>query len=90
MNGHFIGFHIQKLEWTTPIISSFQLIKIYVNNPAQFLGVKFKKFTKVTKIATQGRPNVNQWVKSYTLAYSLDGITFTSYKVNGRTKVIDF
>jgi hypothetical protein len=41
----------------------------------------------ITAIATQGRSNYNQWVKTYSVSYSLDGKTFESCKINGAVKV---
>ena len=39
--------------------------------------------TQVTGIKTQGQEHDTcQWVKSYTISYSNDGINFTAYKQN--------
>ena len=43
--------------------------------------------TKVTRIATQGRNNANQWVKEYKLQYSNDGMNFQHYKEQNTDKV---
>ena len=62
----------------------------WLSSPAdtnQYLQVTFKKWTKVTGIASQGRGNAGQWVKSYTLLYTYDGIFFRHYKQSGRTAV---
>ena len=53
-----------------------------------WLQVDFGALTKVTRVATQGRENSNQWVKKYWVSYSMDGSTFHIYKENGRIKVI--
>ena len=45
----------------------------------QFLLFDFGKVTKVTAAATQGRSDANWMVTSYTLAYSLDAVSFTPY-----------
>ena len=50
------------------------------NNNNQWLMVSFGKWVKVTAIATQGRYNKNQWVRSYRLSFSYDGVFFYSYK----------
>ena len=44
---------------------------------------------KITKLATQGRNDYgDQWVKSYTLAYSADGSNvFQTYQENELDKV---
>lgn len=57
------------------------------NNVNQWLLVDFDREMKITRISTQGRHDRNQWIKSYTLEYSLNGVTFTQYKVNGVVKV---
>ena len=41
--------------------------------------VDFGNWTKVTRISTQGRQDVPQWVKKYRVSYSYDGIFFTDY-----------
>lgn len=49
------------------------------NNVFQWLQVDFTSPVKITAIATQGRSDYNQWVKSYRLQYSLDGGHFYDY-----------
>ena len=49
------------------------------NDVNQFLQFDLGKVTKVTAVATQGRSDANWLVTSYTLAYSVDGGSFTSY-----------
>jgi hypothetical protein len=46
----------------------------------QWLQIDFKYKATVTEILTQGRTQYDQWVKSYTIAYSDDGVNFTTYK----------
>ncbi|CAB4003658.1 Hypothetical predicted protein [Paramuricea clavata] len=54
----------------------------------QWLQIDFKYKATVTEILTQGRPDYNQWVRSYTIAYSDDGVNFTTYKGDkGQDKV---
>lgn len=45
------------------------------------------RYTKVTRIATQGRANEasKQWVTEYKVQYSNDGLRFTNYSEKGRT-----
>ena len=45
------------------------------------------KVSKITRVATQGRYGVNQWVKSYWISYSLDGGFYTQYALQGVIKV---
>ena len=53
----------------------------------QWLQIDFGALTKVYRIASQGRQNSAQWVKSYSLSYSKNGYKFITYKERGRTKV---
>ena len=42
-------------------------------NKGQWVQVDFGKVAKVTKIGTQGRYAVNQYITKYTVSYSIDG-----------------
>ena len=57
------------------------------NNHFQFFQVDFRKPTKVSQVATQGRQNANQWVTQYRLAYSQDGMNWALYKLRDAIKV---
>ena len=57
------------------------------NNHFQFFQVDFRKATKVSHVATQGRQNANQWVTQYRLAYSQDGVNWALYKLRDGIKV---
>ncbi|KXJ06226.1 Venom prothrombin activator oscutarin-C non-catalytic subunit [Exaiptasia diaphana] len=46
----------------------------------EWLQVDLGKVTKVQAVATQGRYDTNQWVRSYTLQYSNNGKTFKKYQ----------
>ena len=46
------------------------------NNQMQWLQADFGGWRKVTAVLTQGRQDSNQWVKSYSLTYSYDGVFF--------------
>ena len=48
----------------------------------QWLQVQFGQRVEIKRVATQGRQNAVQWVKSYTLNYSTDGVVFNQYKTN--------
>ena len=52
------------------------------NDQNQWLQVDFGTEMMISGVATQGRQAINQWVKSYSLSYSLDGRTFYSYQNN--------
>jgi len=50
------------------------------NNPIQWLQVDLKsQYTKVTRVATQGRDDSPQWVTKYKLQFSNDGVNFHYY-----------
>ncbi len=49
----------------------------------QWIQVDLGKEDVVTAIATQGQSNADQWVKTYSLSYSLNGKNFDCYKMNG-------
>ena len=53
----------------------------------QWLQIDFGALTRVSRIATQGRQNSAQWVKSYKLSYSKNGYKYIPYREKGRTKV---
>ena len=46
------------------------------NNANQWLQVHLTVYTRVTRVASQGRHAVLQWVTKYKLQYSIDGNTF--------------
>ena len=48
----------------------------------QWLQVKFVERVEIRRVATQGRPKSNQWVTSYMLNYSSDGLLFYQYRTN--------
>lgn len=57
------------------------------NDQFQYFEVSFGDWTKVTKVATQGRQDGGWWTKSYSLAYSNDGVFFVDYKEDDTVKV---
>ena len=50
------------------------------NDIYQWPQVDLGKYTTVTRIATRGRSDLNQWVTKYRLQYSEDGVNFHFYK----------
>lgn len=58
-----------------------------VQNHNQWFQVDFGVETQVTRIATQGRQNANQYVTKYTLRYSLDKSYWNQYQPFGYTVV---
>ena len=54
----------------------------------QYLQVDFNQNVKITRVATQGRRDWNEWVITYTLQYSADGqSSFQTYQESGIDKV---
>ena len=49
------------------------------NNAYQWLQIDLIRPHKVVRVSTQGRPTVNQWVTSYYLLSSQDGVYFAFY-----------
>ena len=52
-------------------------------NANQWFQIDLGEEGEVAGIATQGRRNANQWVKTYSVSYSSDGVNFQYYKING-------
>ena len=44
------------------------------NNEYQWFQVDLGSWTKVSAVATQGRQDTDQWVKTYSLSFSYDGV----------------
>ena len=58
------------------------------NDLNQWLQVDFELQATVTEIMTQGRSDANQWVKSYAVTYSNNGVFFDAYQKNGTIMVV--
>ncbi|XP_027046414.1 uncharacterized protein LOC113674139 [Pocillopora damicornis] len=58
----------------------------YRNNK-QWLQVNMVEIYRVRGIGSQGRQDANQWVKTYTVSYGMNGVDFTQYKENRRVKL---
>lgn len=56
-------------------------------NTKQWLQVDLGTVSVVKRIATQARYDANQWVTSYTVSYSNNGVRFFPYKQARRTRV---
>ena len=57
------------------------------NDVFQYLQINFGDWTKITRVAIQGRQDANQWVTSFSLSYGDDDVFFKTYK-SGTKKVI--
>ena len=56
------------------------------NDGNQWLQIELgEENTKVTRVATQGRSDIDQWVKTYKLQYSDDGENFHYFREQGQT-----
>ena len=51
-----------------------------INDANQWLEVDLGTYTRVTRVATQGRNGYDQWVTKYTMENSEDGQSFQVYK----------
>ena len=58
------------------------------SNNKEWLQIDLGNPTTVTKVATQGRQDYNQWPTSYSISYSLTGSYWVQYTVRGKIKVI--
>ena len=54
---------------------------------SQWLQIDLAVYTGVTGLATQGRYSYNQWVTTYKVQHSHDGVNFQYYTVQGQIKV---
>ncbi|CAB4003226.1 Hypothetical predicted protein, partial [Paramuricea clavata] len=60
------------------------------NDLNQWLQIDFKRQAVVVGISTQGREDCcSQWVKTYTLYYSINGVSFFPYKHHSQVKVFN-
>ena len=50
------------------------------NDLNQWLQVDLGAYTRVTRVATQGRNSISEWVTKYMLQYSNDGFIFHFYQ----------
>ena len=57
------------------------------NDANQWIQAKFDVVAKVRRVSCQGRMDSDQWVKTYTLAYSFDGKTWKDYELSGQVTV---
>ena len=57
------------------------------NNVNQWLQIELgSDYTKVTRIVTQGRSDYDQWIKTFKLQYSEDGVNYQFYREQGQTE----
>ena len=56
----------------------------------QWLQADLGNSKNITQLATQGRNGNNQWVTSYKVEYSNNGVSFYCYQEHGADKVCEF
>ena len=54
-----------------------------------WLQVDFELQATISEVLTQGRGDFPQWVESYNLSYSSNGVDFHPYRQNGVVKVVE-
>ena len=70
---HFLSTSSKAGGWVAATDDASQWLKIDLGS----------LHTKVTRVATQGRNGLFQWVTKYKLQYSNDGVNFTHYREPG-------
>ena len=61
-----------------------------IRNTQQWIQVDLEKVATLKGVATQGRYDANQFVRSYLVTYSRNGRRFVPYREGRRTRVIHF
>ena len=89
-NGHltassYYNYHLSPWYGRLNSIYSWSVRR---NRVGQWFQVNFMELMRIKGVATQGRQNANQWVRSYTVRYSVDGMSFRLYGENRRVKVM--
>ena len=72
---HFTLSGVKRGAWSAGRNQADEWLQIDLESP----------FTRVTAVATQGRSDINQWVKKYKLQYSANRVSFQYYKELGQT-----
>jgi len=72
---HFQGISFKAGSWSAGKNDLHQWLQVDLGS----------QYSKVTRVATQGRNAYNQWVTKYKLQYSNDGVTFQYYRERGET-----
>ena len=60
------------------------------NDHYQWIQIDLLRATRVTQVATRGRQDARQWVTSYYLSYSQDGVKYVWYMKNSARLVCFF
>ena len=86
MYNHYYGPWSARLQAQNHGITRGGWVAKY-RNTRQWLQIDLGTTSRVKRIATQGRYDANQWVKSYTVSYSNNGVRFYPYRHGRRVKV---
>ena len=79
-NGNLAPWHGRlnhRFSWSARTRNKIQYLQIYLGTPKRVKG-----------IATQGRQDSDQWVKSFSVSYSARGNRFVPIKESGRLRVM--
>ena len=89
-NGHLTasGYYNYHLSPWYGRLNSIYSWSVRRNRVGQWFQVNFVELMRIKGVATQGRQNANQWLRSYTVRYSVDGMSFRPYRENRRFKVM--
>ena len=60
------------------------------NDVNQWFQVDFGDWTKISAVATQGREDADQWVKTYSVSFSYDGIFWETVKNEHNLKQVEY
>ena len=71
---HFQGNFFKAGSWSAGSNDFYQWLQIDLGS----------QYTKVTRVATQGRNGHSQWVTRYRLLYGNDGLNFQYYRDQGK------
>ncbi|CAH3022884.1 unnamed protein product [Porites evermanni] len=88
-NGHLTAssYYNYRLSPWYGRLNSIYSWSVRRNRVGQWFQVNFVELMRIKGVATQGRQNANQWVRSYTVRYSVDGMSFRPYRENRRAKI---
>ena len=71
--------HIGRLHFLSSGSGKYGSWAAGANNAEQYFQVDFGTWTQITAVATQGRQDSSQWVKTYSLSFSYDGVFWETF-----------
>ena len=85
---HPWSFHVRFWEPSNVRLNNFGW-RANTDDQNQWIKVDFRRYTKVTRVATQGGRSrnygVSGWVTNFKILYSLDGVLWQMYKEPGNS-----